>query len=90
MENGKKAWYIADGWIPVKAKSDEVKYEGHEALIILNCNECDVKVFMDVYFEDKAPIKDIVLDVPATYVLKNPSDFASPFLRLKLNHRLPH
>lgn len=68
MENGKKAWYIADGWIPVKAKSDEVEYEGHEALIILNCNESDVKVYMDVYFEDKAPIKNIELDVPAERV----------------------
>ena len=68
MENGKKTWYIPDGWIPAPKRNDEDKYEGHEALIILNCNECDVKVYMDVYFEDKAPIKDLELFVPAERV----------------------
>ena len=68
MNNGKKAWYIADGWIPVKKAEDNKGYEGHEALIILNCNDTDAKVYVDFYFEDKEPIENILLNVPARRV----------------------
>lgn len=68
MKNGKKAWYIADGWIPVKRQEEAPGYEGHEALIILNCNEKDAKVFLDFYFEDKDPIENIAVTVPAKRV----------------------
>ena len=68
MNNGKKTWYIPDGWIP-KAKLDESSnYEGHEALIILNCNDKDAKVYVDFYFEDKDPIENVELLVPAKRV----------------------
>ena len=59
MSNGKKTWYIADGWIPVKAMTKESGYEGHEALMILNCNEKEAVCLLDFYFEDKDPIEGV-------------------------------
>jgi hypothetical protein len=68
MNNGKKNWYIVDGWIPAKQEQKQSGYEGHEALIILNCNDKDAACFLDFYFEDKAPIEGIKVTVPAKRV----------------------
>ncbi len=66
--DGKKRWYIVDGWIPVKGNLNESGYEGHEALIILNCNDKDANVYIDFYFEDKDPIENINFVIPAKRV----------------------
>lgn len=68
MDNGKKNWYIADGWIPAAAEVKESGYAGHEALILLNCNAQDAEVKIDVYFEDKDPVENIPVTVPAKRV----------------------
>lgn len=68
MTNGKKCWYIADGWIPKKEIQKESGYEGHEALSILNCNDKDAIIYVDFYFEDKDPIENVKLIVPAKRV----------------------
>jgi len=65
MENGKKNWYIADGYLPYKGLEPDANFEGHEAIMILNCNEQDANIYMDIYYEDKAPIKDVKLTVAA-------------------------
>lgn len=64
-KGGSKTWYVADGWMPLKSKTADTGYEGHEAIMILNCQNKDAEVFMDVYFEDKEPIEGIRLAVPA-------------------------
>lgn len=61
--DGKKSWYIPDGWIPRQKAGEESGYEGHEALIVLNCNEEEVKIRIDFYFEDKAPIENVTFTV---------------------------
>ena len=66
--DGKKRWYIADGWIPRKNLTEESGYEGHEALIVLNCNDKDADVYIDFFFEDKDPIENIKVTVPAKRV----------------------
>lgn len=66
--DGKKRWYKVDGWIPVKGNLNESGYEGHEALIILNCNEKDANISIDFYFEDKDPIENINFVIPAKRV----------------------
>lgn len=68
MANGKKCWYIPDGWIPVQKKGENDKLEGHEALIVLNCNAKDAKIKVDFYFEDKEPIEDVEFIIPAKRV----------------------
>ena len=46
LRHGSKTWYIADGWVPLKNKTDDAGLEGHEALIILNYQEEDAKIFI--------------------------------------------
>ena len=79
MENGKKNWYIVDGWIPARSAVKESGYEGHECLMILNCNEQPAKALVDVYFEDRDPIEGIEFTVPAKRVkairLDRPAEF---------------
>ena len=61
--DGQKSWYIPDGWIPRQKAGEESGYEGHEALIVLNCNEEEAKIRIDFYFEDKAPIENVTFTV---------------------------
>jgi hypothetical protein len=68
IKGGAKTWYISDGWIPLKNETNNAGLEGHEAIIILNCNEIEAKINMDIYFENKKPIEGILLEVPAKRV----------------------
>lgn len=66
MANGKKTWFFADGYLPYKGcVPADTPLEGHEAIMILNCNEQDAHVQMEIYYEDQAPSQGIVLTVPA-------------------------
>lgn len=67
IEGGKKVWYFADGYLPEPKKSG--KLESHEALMIFNTLNEDVESIIDVYFSDRAPIKDIRITVPAERII---------------------
>ena len=62
---GSRLWFIADGYLPLPAKTDHAGFEGHEAIMILNCGDRPARVLMDVYFEDRDPILEVELSVPA-------------------------
>ena len=62
---GSKLWFVADGYLPLQARSDHTGFEGHEAIMILNCGDLPARVLMDVYFEDREPIQGIELAVAA-------------------------
>ena len=62
---GSKTWYVADGWMPLKDKTADAGFEGHEAIMILNSSAKDAEVLMDVYFEKKEPVENIRIAVPA-------------------------
>lgn len=61
---GKQNWYVVDGYRPPE-KPGEARYEGHEAIMILNCNEQDAHCFLDIYFSDREPILGIEYIAPA-------------------------
>jgi hypothetical protein len=65
---GSTLWFIADGYLPLQAPSDHAAFEGHEAIMILNCGDRPARVLMDVYFENREPIEGIPLSVPARRV----------------------
>jgi hypothetical protein len=60
---GSKLWFVADGWLPLHARTDNTGFEGHEAIMILNCGDQVAHVLMDVFFENREPI--VPLTVPA-------------------------
>lgn len=67
--NGKKTWFIVDGYRPFSQPMKDAVYEGHECYMILNCNDTDANVLIDIYFESKEPVEGIPLIVPAKRVL---------------------
>lgn len=66
--NGKKSWFIVDGYRPPEEKGGAQDYEGHECIMILNCNDEDAHVEIDVYFPDREPVLGIAYEVPARRV----------------------
>ncbi|HHV98211.1 MAG TPA: hypothetical protein GXX36_01335 [Clostridiaceae bacterium] len=66
--NGKKNWYIVDGYRPPVNPGEATDYEGHECIMILNCNDQDANIFIDVYFTDRPPVEGIPFVAPAKRV----------------------
>ena len=63
--NGKKEWYIVDGYRPSPQPDPNAQYIGHESIMILNTNSQDAHLLMSIYFEDRDPIENIPYTVPA-------------------------
>ena len=63
--DGHFTWLVPDGDLPPKGDGD---LEGHEALIILNTSTEKANIKMDIYFDDKEPVKDIPIEVGAERV----------------------
>ncbi len=78
MNGGKKVWYFPDGYLPEKNPASAM--EAHEALMLFNTHEKEVGVKIDIYYSDRAPVKDIPVTVPAERIialrLDHPADLA--------------
>lgn len=89
-KGGSKTWYFADGYLP--EKNGPGSMEAHEALMLLNTNEQPVKVWIDVYFEDRPPVKGIAVTVGAERVktlrLDNPADLGGLAIKPLLQYSL--
>ncbi len=62
-EGGAKIWYFPDGYLPEKTGEGEL--EPHEALMLLNAGTKAAHVKLDLYFDNKDPVKDITVSVEA-------------------------
>lgn len=82
--NGKKSWFIVDGYRPPEEKGQDDSYMGHESIMILNCNDVDAHIEIDVYFSDKEPVTGITYTVPAKRVRAFRTDDRSVFKDLEL------
>ena len=82
--NGKKNWYIVDGYRPPLLSSSTGSYEGHESFMILNCNESEAYVLIDVYFENSDPVEGIPVSIPPKRVKAFRSDDVDLLNGLKL------
>ncbi|WP_391570916.1 sensory rhodopsin transducer [Cohnella sp.] len=67
-KEGAKNWYVVDGYLPYKGKVDDDIFEGHEAIMILNCHDEDAEIFLDIYYEDRDPDENIKIASPAKRV----------------------
>jgi hypothetical protein len=81
---GKNSWYIVDGYRPPAAEGGDDSYEGHECIMILNCNEQDAHCLIDVYFADKPPVLGIPYTAPAQRISAFRSSDRSVFGTLEL------
>jgi hypothetical protein len=64
---GAKVWYFPDGYLPEKVGGGSL--EAHEALMLLNVTDRPAEAKIDVYFEDRDPVKDIAVTVGAERVI---------------------
>ena len=71
--SGKQNWFVVDGYRPYAQAGACDNYEGHECIMILNCNTEDAHCLIDVYFSDREP----VLGIPYTAKAQRVSAFRS-------------
>ncbi len=61
MSEGARVWLIPDGFIPEKSSGEQ---ESHEAICVLNTSAEHARLSISFYFEDRDPVKDVVVSVP--------------------------
>lgn len=61
---GARVWLIPDGYMATPP-ADGKPYQSHEAVCILNTGPQDAHILLDIYFEDREPVKDIAVTVKA-------------------------
>ncbi len=61
---GSTTWYIPDTYLPEPVPADG-PYVGHEAICVLNVSDRNAALLFDFFFEDRAPVKDVAVTVPA-------------------------
>ena len=60
---GHYAWVVPDGWLPPEGGEGDMV--NHESLMIMNTGSKQAELKVDIYFGDRAPIKDLPLTVEA-------------------------
>ncbi|QTH41988.1 hypothetical protein J4772_31505 [Cohnella sp. LGH] len=89
---GAKNWYIIDGYLPYKGKVEGDIFEGHEAVMILNCQSEDAEVRMDIFYEEREPDRDIPILVKAERVkcirMDHPEEIGGIRLERQLQYSL--
>ena len=87
---GKNNWYVVDGYRPPEKKGGAEDYEGHECIMILNCNEQDANCMIDVLFADRPPVLGSMYTAPAQRVSAFRSNDSRVFGELKLTEGLQY
>lgn len=62
-EPGKRLWFVPDAYLPPPKPAEPLV--NHEAVCLLNASKHDAHVTLTVYFEDREPIRDIRVSLPA-------------------------
>jgi hypothetical protein len=61
MSEGARVWLVPDGFIPERSTG---VHESHEAICVLNTSAEQARLSISFYFEDRDPVKDVVVIVP--------------------------
>ena len=62
-QEGHKTWVVPDGWLPPAGGNGEMV--NHESLMILNTGAKKAQIKLDIYFDDRDPVRDLPLTVDA-------------------------
>jgi len=62
---GRRAWAIAEGYIPPDSASKSREMLSHETVCILNAGGADARVEITIYFSDREPVGPYVFNVGA-------------------------
>ncbi len=61
MSEGARVWLVPDGFIP---EGSTGAHESHEAICVLNTSGEQARLSISFYFEERDPLKDVVVIVP--------------------------
>lgn len=67
---GKKEWVFAAGRIPLDSTGREPEFTSHDKIAVLNTSLQDAEIKLTIYYEDKQPVKDHAIKIPARRVRK--------------------
>lgn len=67
MEIGYRHYMFIDGDLP--GNGDDPDLPGHEAMMITNNSNAEAHLILNIFFEDKPPVKGLHLVVPAERVI---------------------
>lgn len=59
---GEKHWFIPDGYIPETSSGSLLS---HESVCVLNCSSEEAMLRFTIFFEDREPMEDILVVIPA-------------------------
>jgi hypothetical protein len=62
VTEGARVWLIPDGYLPAKSQGEQ---PSHEAICVLNTGTRDARLRITFYFEDRPPLRDLEVVVPA-------------------------
>lgn len=62
-QEGHKTWVIPDGWLPPAGGDGDLI--NHESLMIMNTGRKKAQIKVDIYFDDRDPVRDLPLTVEA-------------------------
>ncbi|MER3482160.1 MAG: hypothetical protein C4332_02320 [Meiothermus sp.] len=63
MAEGAKTWIFPDGYLP--AQGPKGSYVGHDCICMVNASDTHATVLLDLFFEDREPVLDIEIRLPA-------------------------
>lgn len=92
MADGKRNWYVVDGWTPSKHEVKDAGLVGHECLMILNCQDTNANVLIDIYFETQEPIEGIPICVDSKRIkclrLDIPEDIGGTVIKREFQYSI--
>jgi hypothetical protein len=62
VSEGARVWLIPDGYLPSKSQGE---VPSHEAICVLNTGARDARLRITFYFEDRPPLREVEVVVPA-------------------------
>jgi hypothetical protein len=62
VTEGARVWLIPDGYLPERSQGDQ---PSHEAICVLNTGTNDATLRITFYFEDRPPLREVAVVVPA-------------------------
>ena len=62
---GKKAWIIAEGYIPAYGNGPKPEFESHETACILNTSNQKAEIELTIFYTDKDPVGPYKVTVEA-------------------------
>lgn len=62
--NGALTWYIPDAYLARPADEDPIM-KNHEAICIMNVTPDDANLKLDFFFEDRDPVENVEVVIPA-------------------------